>query len=97
VSQVWFARVRSLSGPGSRMAPVSREGWMVVAGFVVAMLVGALLFATLMAAGNVALAVALFVLVAILAGGGFIWAAVAHGDNTRTAADYRRMHQGDPT
>jgi hypothetical protein len=97
VSQVWFARVRSLSGPGSRMTPVSREGWMVVAGFVIAMLVGALLFAALMTAGSVVLGVALFALVAILAGGGFIWAAIAHGDNQRTAADYRRMGKGGST
>ena len=27
-------------------------------------------------------------------GGGFIWASVTHGDDTRTAADYRGMRQG---
>ena len=94
MSKVWFARVRSLSGPGSRMTPVSREGWMVVAGFIAAMLVGALMFVSLMLTDHGAAAVILFALFAIAGAGGFLWASIAKGDATRTAADYRRMKQG---
>ena len=97
MTQVWFARVRSLTGPGSRMTPVSREGWLVVAAFIAAMLVGAIAMASLMLSGVPALGIAIFVGLAILGGGFFLWASVAHGDQTRTAADYRGMHQGGTT
>ena len=97
MSQVWFARVNALSGPGSRMTPVSREGWLVVAVFVAAMAVGALTFGILMSRGDIALGVILYAAFAILGGGFFLWASVAHGDRTRTALDYRNMRQGGPT
>ena len=91
MTQVWFARLSSRGRGGARMTPVSREGWLVVAGFVAAMLVGALLFVWQMVADHVALAVVLFALFAVAGGGGFLWASVARGDFTRTAADYRAM------
>ena len=97
MTQVWFARVRSLTGPGSRMTPVSREGWLVVAGFIGAMVVGATAMGALMLSGAFALGIISFVVIAILAGGAFIWLSVTHGDNTRTAADYRSMRQGGTT
>ena len=97
MTQVWFARVRSLTGPGSRMMPVSREGWLVVAGFVAAMIIGAAAMGALMLSGAFALGIISFVVIAIIAGGAFIWLSVTHGDNTRTVADYRRMRQGGST
>ncbi len=97
MTQVWFARVRSLTGPGSRMTPVRREGWLVVAGFVAAMVIGAVLMGALMFSGAFALGIICFAAIAIVAGGTFIWLSVTHGDNTRTVADYRRMHQGGST
>jgi hypothetical protein len=90
-SRYWFARTRSASRGGARMTPVSREGRLVVAGFVAAILAGGVVFLLLMLTGNVVAAVILYAAVAILAGGGFLWAAVARGDTTRTVADYRAM------
>jgi hypothetical protein len=75
------------------MTPVSREGWYVVAGFGAALFVGATLFAVLLIVGAVLVAVVLYALIAVIAGGTFIWASVAHGDNSRTAADYRAMRR----
>jgi hypothetical protein len=97
VTQVWFARVRSLTGPGSRMTPVSREGWLVVAGFIGAMVVGATVMGALMLSGAFALGIISFVVIAIIAVGAFIGLSVTHGDNARTAADYRSMGQGGST
>jgi hypothetical protein len=79
------------------MTPVSREGWLVVAGFVAAMVVGAVAMGALMLSGAFALGIISFVVIAIVAGGTFISLSVTHGDNTRTVADYRRMRQGGST
>ncbi|MEJ0098149.1 MAG: hypothetical protein WDM84_09880 [Bauldia sp.] len=96
-SRYWFA-ILSRSGVGNpRMTPVSREGWLVVGGFVAAMLVGALLFVWQMIADHVAAGVILFALFAIIGAGGFLWASVAKGDRTRTVADYRAMRRGGTT
>ena len=97
MTQVWFARVRLLTGPGSRMTPVSREGWLVVAGFIAAMIIGAVAMGALMLSGAFALGIISFVVIAIIAGGAFIWLSVTHGDNTRTVADYRSKRQGGTT
>ena len=96
-AQFWFARLSSRGVGGPRMTPVSGEGWLVVAAFVAAMVVGALLFIWQMIADHVAVAVVLFAFFAIVGGGGFIWASLVKGDMTRTAADYRRMRQGGST
>jgi len=96
-SKIWFAKLSNRGVGNPRMTPVSREGWLVVGGFVAAMLIGAILFATLMAMGAVALGVSAFAVFAVIGAGGFLWASVARGDKTRTAADYRRMRQGGPT
>ncbi len=91
---VWFAKLSDRGGPGTRMTPVSREGWYVVAGFVAAMAIGALLFTMLMMQGNVALGVIVYAAIAIVGGGAFLWASLAHGDKTRTVLDYRRERSG---
>ena len=96
-SKIWFAKLSNRGVGNPRMTPVSREGWLVVGGFVAAMLVGALLFVWQMIADHVAAGVILFALFAVIGAGGFLWASVARGDKTRTAADYRRMRQGGPT
>ena len=93
-SRYWFARLPSRGVGGARMSPVSREGWLGVAGFVGAMLVGALLFAALMLTDRVGLAIIVFALFAIAGAGGFLWASVAKGDTTHTVAEYRAMRKG---
>lgn len=92
-SRYWFAILNRKGYGNPRMTPVSREGWLVVAGFVAAMLVGALLFAWLMAQDHVAAGVILFAVFAFGGGAGFIWASVAKGDRSRTAAEYRAMRK----
>ncbi|MEJ0012591.1 MAG: hypothetical protein WDM94_08185 [Bauldia sp.] len=93
-SRYWFA-VLSRTGVGNpRMSPVSSEGWLVVAGFVASMFVGALLFVWLMIADHPAAGVILFVLFAVVGAGGFLWASVARGDKARTVAEYRAMRSG---
>ena len=79
------------------MSPVSREGWLVAIGFVVAMLAGGVLFGLLMWAGATVLGVCLFAVIAATAGGTFIWLAVTRGDYQRTVADYRRLAKGGST
>jgi hypothetical protein len=95
-NQYWFAKLASRGAGGPRMAPVTREGWLVVAGFITGMAVGGILFLTLMLSDHVAPAVIVFAAVAIASGGGFLWASVAKGDTTRTVADYRTMRKGRP-
>jgi hypothetical protein len=93
-NQYWFAALNRKGYRNPRMTPISREGWLVVAGFVLSMLVGALLFAALMLTNHVALAVIVFALFAITGASGFLWASVAKGDTTRTVAEYRAMRKG---
>jgi hypothetical protein len=87
---IWFAKLSNTGVGNPRMTPVSREGWLVVAGFVVAMALGALVFTAMMIQGNVALGVIIYVAFAVLGGGVFLWASIAHGDKTKTVMDYRR-------
>jgi hypothetical protein len=47
-----------------------------------------------MLSDHVAPAAIVFAVVAIVSGGGFLWASVAKGDTTRTVADYRAMRKG---
>jgi hypothetical protein len=93
-SRYWLARLSSRGVGGGRISPVSREGWLVVAGFVASVLVGALLFAGLMLTDHVASAVIVFALFAIAASSGSLWASVAKGDTTRTVAEYRAIRKG---
>ena len=92
-SRYWFAILNRKGYGNPRMTPVSREGWFVVVGFLVAMFIGALLFVWQMFADHAAAGVILFALFAIIGGGGFLWASVAKGDRTRTAAEYRAMRK----
>lgn len=92
-NRYWFAKLPSRGVGGPRMAPVTREGWLVIAGFIASMAVGALLFVALMVTDHVAPAVIAFALFALVGASGFLWAAVAKGDTTRTVADYRATKQ----
>ena len=89
--QVWFAALSKTGVGNPRMSPVSREGWLVVGTFVVCMVVGGLSLLGFGLADRFAIGIGLFVVLAI-AGASFLWwAAYAHGDTTRTVAEYRAM------
>jgi len=93
----WFARRFPVGHPRNAMAPVSREGWLVVCGFVAAMLIGGAAFVALSVGGMPVLGIVTFVAVAAIAGGTFIALSVRRGDHQRTVADYRRTRAGAPT
>ena len=97
MSAIWFARANIRPTAGIRMSPVSREGWLVALGFARAMVVGAAIFTLLLALGATLLAIAVYVLFAVAGAGTFFLAAIAHGDNTRTVADYRALRQQNKT
>ncbi len=97
MSKVWFARLMPVGHPRKTMSPVSREGWLVVTGFIVAMGTGALLFFWLLSSGRTVLGVALYALIALAAGGGYLWAASARSDQQRSVDDYRRMASRERT
>jgi hypothetical protein len=79
------------------MVPVSREGWLVVFGFVAAMAVGGATFIALALAGSFVPGIGIFVLLAAAGGGTFILLAMRKGDRTRTVEDYRKARLGSST
>jgi hypothetical protein len=89
MSDFWFARRFPLGHPRTAMAPVSREGWIVVVAFIVAMALGGIIFILLALAGAFVLGLVVFVLLAAAGGGLFILLASAKGDASRTVHDYR--------
>ena len=89
MSDYWFARRFPLGHPRNAMAPVSREGWIVVVLFIAAMAVGGIAFIALALAGAFILGLVVFVLLAAAGGGLFILLAGMKGDSGRTVDDYR--------
>ena len=94
-ARYWFARNIRVNYRGhdryrKGAMPLSWEGWAVIAGFVVAMIAGALLMALVGFYGNhLALGIALYVILAIAGGGTFIWAVATKSDPNKSMAEYR--------
>lgn len=88
----WFARRFPIGHPRNGMSPVSREGYLVVFGFMGAMMLGGLAFVALALMGQFFAGAAAFVALTALGAGAFIWLAQAKGDHARTVADYRKSH-----
>ncbi len=88
MSEFWFARRFPVGNRRNSIAPVSREGRLVVAGFIFGMLLGALVFMAMAAAGELILGAATFAVIAGLAGGGFIIVAQKRADQKHTVDDY---------
>jgi hypothetical protein len=97
MAEHWFARRFPVGHPRSALAPVSREGWLVTLGFVVAMVLGGAAYVALDLAGYTVLAIVVFAAVAAAAGFAFIATAQRKGDHSRTVADYRGKKAGAPT
>jgi membrane protein implicated in regulation of membrane protease activity len=76
------------------MSPVSREGWLIVFGFVAAMIASAVGLLWLGIIGKPLWGLVLFVVVAIIAGTMFVRTANRKGDHQRTVADYRKQRPG---
>ena len=94
MSDFWFARRFPVGHSRNAMAPVSREGWLVVASFIASMLLGGVAFVALAVSGDVIIGAAVFAAVAIFGGGAFVTAAMAKGDRNHTVADYRSGRAG---
>ena len=97
--QYWFARNirvgyvgRDRYGKG--VMPIAWQGRAVIAGFVVAMLSGALLMALVGFYGNhLVLGIALYAILAIAGGGTFIWAVATKSDPKKSMHEYRAEMQ----
>lgn len=94
MNEYWFARRYPVGHARSAMAPVSREGWLIVAAFVVSMAVGGVAFLALALTGSVIMGAVIFVVVAGLAGSMFVTAASMKGDRDHTVDDYRSGRAG---
>jgi predicted branched-subunit amino acid permease len=92
----WFARRFTYDHPRASMAPVTREGWMVVWAFIACILLGGILFGLCMFAGMPVIGIVLFVLFAFAGGAGFILLANLKGDPERTVAEYRSAARPSP-
>ncbi len=90
-NRYWFARKFPVSQAGAnRMEPVSREGWMVVWGFVGLMGFGALaLFVAAFAFREPILGFMIFLICASFGMTGFLVLAVQRGDKQHTVDDYK--------
>jgi hypothetical protein len=97
MAEYWFARRFPVGRPRNAMAPVSREGWLVTLGFVLAVVLGGAAYVALDLAGHTVLAIAVFAGIAALGGFAFIRTAQRKGDHSRTVADYRGKKAGAPT
>jgi hypothetical protein len=88
-TRYWFARYSLTPRPSRGLMPIAWEGWAVIFGFVAAMILGGLSMLLLsLLAHQIALGVIVFVVLAIVGGATFIWAAVAKSDPVQTASDY---------
>lgn len=84
----WFARRFPVGNARSGIAPVSREGWLVVAIFVGGMVLGGLAFLLLGLNGQFIVGIIVFVLMAVFSGGMFIGMAMSRGDRVNNVEDY---------
>jgi hypothetical protein len=89
-TEYWFARRFPLSNPRQSMAPVHWKGWLVVASFLAAMLIGAAAFAWYANQGEMMKGAAYFVMAAFMGGLWFISVARFRGDRIRSVKDYQR-------
>lgn len=90
MTEYWFARRFPLGHARSGMSPVHWKGWMLTAGFVAILTLGAFAFAWFGASGNMAEGVAIFALLAFIGGVSFTSMANAKCDKVRTVADYKK-------
>jgi purine-cytosine permease-like protein len=91
MSDYWFARRFPVGHPRHAMGPISREGWLVVLAFVLAMIAGAVIGMWLGLSGAPFWGVISFAVIAIIAGAVLIVMANSKGDHQRTVADYRKQ------
>jgi hypothetical protein len=90
----WFARRFPVGHPRNAMAPVSPEGWWVVAVFVAATVIGFAALLVLGMNGQLVSGIVLFVLLALGSGGMFVGMSSRKGDKQRPVDDYKAGRVG---
>ena len=85
----WFARRFPVGHPRNAMAPVSTEGWLLVASFAADLAVGALLWLYLASIGQAVFGIIAFIALAIMGAGMLIVFAGSRGDQQHTVEDYK--------
>ncbi len=96
-NEVWFARRFPVGSPRNALAPISREGWIVSWAFVGAMVLGAAVFIYLTYREQFVTGLILFIVIALVAGIGFVVIAVNRSDLTKTIDDYKQLKSGNGT
>jgi hypothetical protein len=89
-NKYWFARRFPVGHPRNTMSPVSREGWIVAWGFIIAMVIGGLGLLFFGMNGQLISGAAMFAVLALVGGGSFIGMAWGpRGDRQHTVDDYK--------
>ena len=89
MARYWFARRRLDQPMNRRMAPVSREGWLVVWTFIGCMVLGGAAFVALALMGWGLLGLIIYVVLAAVGLTLFLTLAYRKGDLNHTVEDYR--------
>jgi hypothetical protein len=85
----WFAR-HKLNPEGRGLVAVSWQGYAVIVGFVLSMVLGGVIFLLMaLLAHQYVVGIVAFVVFAIVGGGTFVWSAATKSDPQRTVADYQ--------
>jgi len=92
-AQYWFARRFPADAPRGGVSPVSPEGRRVMLAFAGALVLGAIGLGVLLAIGELALGLTLFVVVAMVGTFWLLSVVARRTDPARTVDDYRRMRQ----
>jgi hypothetical protein len=96
MSEYWFARYKPASTSqraGRGLVPLNWKGRATIAGFVLGLVGGGLLFLFFGLRDQFFPGIASFVMLAIAGGSFFIWAAVAKSDPAKSAYDYLKERQ----
>lgn len=90
MSAHWFARRYPLGAMRSGMAPIAWQGWAVIAGLVLSVLLAATVGAWFAHGGETLKGIGVFVVIAGVCWLGFIRVANKKGDHIRSVAEYRQ-------
>ena len=89
-NKYWFARRFAVGHPRNSVAPVSTEGWLMVAAFVGDMVAGAIVFLYLASVGETLMGALLFVVLAAAGAGALLFLVSRKSDHRHTIEDYRQ-------
>jgi hypothetical protein len=88
-NKYWFARRYPVGNPRSSVGPISTEGWLMAAAFVLDMLAGAVVFFYFASIGETVLGGLLFGVLAAAGAGALVFLASRKSDQQHTIDDYK--------